>query len=81
MSEPTLQQLQDARKIIDVLIERSTDKDDWERTRYVYNNAIEDAANFLMDLIPHNPLNASALNAATNEIRKWLFIPDRLIHE
>lgn len=37
--------------------------------RYVYNEAIDDAAKYASNLAPHNPMYASTLYAVAKEIR------------
>ena len=75
MTELTKKQAESARKIVDVLLERSKQMGEKERIRYVYNNAIDDAADFAKDMASTNPMRAITLEAISREIRKWMTIP------
>lgn len=61
-----------SQKIIRVLRNRSDGKEGEELIRYIYNQAVDDAANFLHDLAPQNPMQSSALLGAEKEVRHWL---------
>ena len=68
-------QIKSARKIPDVLVHRSKQMSEYERARYIYNEAISDAAEFLKVLSEKNPMSRGTLQSAENEIRVWLIIP------
>lgn len=75
--ELTSDQLQSAMKIPEILGERYKDAPRPELIRIIYNEAIDDAANFVRDLAPHNPEERLTLEAAGREIRKWMTIPKK----
>lgn len=56
--------------IVTALVDRSSGMSESERVRYVYNQAVDDAANFLRDLAPHNPMQATVLLSAERELRR-----------
>lgn len=58
--------------ILDVLVQRSVGMSEQERIRYVYNEGVDDAANFLRDLVKHNPDCAVCLMRAEKSIRETL---------
>ena len=68
-------QIKSARKIPGVLVHRSKQVSEYEQARYIYNEAISDAAEFLKVLSEKNPMSRSTLQTAVNEIRAWLIIP------
>jgi hypothetical protein len=72
----TPEQIQSAMKIPEVLLVQSDGMDEIERIRFVYNNAIDDAANFASDMADTNPQYHLALKLVSDEIRKWMTIPD-----
>jgi len=72
--EPTSEDLEGAMRIPEVLAIRFANLSGAELVRKVYNEAIEDAANFVRDLAPFNPDKQSTLLAAAGEIRTWLTI-------
>ena len=76
MSKLTVDQVQSALKIPTVLLERSESMSDIERIRYVYNMAIDDAANFAMDMAKTNPQQRTTLESISAEIRNWMTIPE-----
>ena len=57
-------------EIIRVLKARTERVSEEERIRLVYNEAIDDAANFLRDLAPHNAMQAGTLLSAEREVRR-----------
>ncbi|NGX43708.1 MAG: hypothetical protein K940chlam7_02008 [Chlamydiae bacterium] len=59
-------------KIIGVLRNRSYDKKGDDLIRYIYNEAIDDAANFIRDLAPKIPPKANTFYLAEKAIRHWL---------
>ena len=71
----TPEQIKSARKIPDVLVHRTKQMSEYERARYIYNEAISDAAEFLKTLSEKNPMSRATLQSAENEIRAWLIIP------
>jgi hypothetical protein len=73
--QPTPEQLQEATKIPHIILERAKHLNGVELVRFVYNEAIDDAANFARDLAAHNPEQSLCLKAAGHSIRKWLMIP------
>lgn len=75
--KPTKEELQLATKIPDVLERRFKGKERNDLIRLVYNEAIDDAANFLKDLAPHNSAQSSTLLGAEQEVRAWLVIPEK----
>jgi hypothetical protein len=60
--------------IVRVLLERANGKTGEDLVRFVYNEAIDDAANFAQDLVPHNPMQSSTLLAVGQELRHWLVL-------
>jgi hypothetical protein len=60
--------------IVRVLLERADGKTGEDLVRFVYNQAIDDAANFAQDLVPHNPAQAGTLRAVGQELRHWLVL-------
>ena len=58
--------------VVQALLDRGAGKSPEDLVRYVYYEAIDDAANFARDLAPHNPLQASTLRAVETELRHWL---------
>jgi len=48
------------------------DKEGLALIQAVYNEAIDDAANFLRDLAPHNPGAAPVLYGAELAVREWM---------
>ena len=60
--------------IVRVLLERADGKTGEDLVRFVYNQAIDDAANFAQDLVPHNPTQAGTLRAVGQELRHWLVL-------
>lgn len=59
--------------IINALIKRSDVFDTHEEIiKFVYNNAIDDAANFARDMAKSNPQHTLAFQALEKEIRHWL---------
>ena len=65
---------EDSWPIIARLLERSQHMTPKEMVKMVYNEAIDDAANFARDLAPHNPLLALTLRAVERELRYWLVL-------
>lgn len=63
--------------IITVLLAESAGMTEAERVRHIYNEAIDDAANFVRDMAPLNPMFAMCLKASENSIREFLpLLPD-----
>jgi hypothetical protein len=58
-----------------ILQQMHGDKQGADFTKAVYNEAIDDAANFVRHLAAFNPAHAATLLAAQDEIRKWLPLP------
>lgn len=56
--------------ILTVLQSDTASMSEADRIRHVYNEAIDDAANFLRDLAPHNPMQAATLLSAEQEVRR-----------
>ena len=76
MGELTEEQRKSAMKIPGKLAERyEAAPREGGLVRFVYNEAIDDAANFLRDLATHNPERRLTLEAAERDIRFWLTIP------
>jgi len=75
MIDLTAEQNKSANKILDVLIKRTTGMDDKERTRYIYNSAIDDASHFASDMAVTNPQHRLEFESLSREIRKWMTIP------
>ena len=71
----TPEQIKSARKIPDVLVHRTKQMSEYERARYIYNEAISDAAEFLETLSKKNPSSSGILRQAERQIRTWLIIP------
>ena len=71
----TPEQIKSARNIPVVLVHRSKQMSEYERARYIYNEAISDAADFINTLSEKNPSVCATLQSAKNEIRAWLIIP------
>ncbi|KKL88746.1 hypothetical protein LCGC14_1921610 [marine sediment metagenome] len=63
---------QAGQQIVDMLGERGKNMERDDLICFVYNNAIGDAAKFVYDLAPHNPLVASTLLGASKDIREKL---------
>jgi hypothetical protein len=61
-------------QIIEALLLRSREMSSAEVVKMVYNEAIDDAANFARDLAPHNPLQSTTLLAVERELRHWLVL-------
>lgn len=61
-----------SKNIINALRKMTEDLEGDDLIRYVYNKAIEDAANFAVDVAPRNPMASSTLYAIANEIREKL---------
>lgn len=53
--------------ILEVLQSQTENMSEVDRIRHVYNEAIDDAANFLRDLAPQNPMHAATLLSAEKE--------------
>ena len=64
-----------ATTIVGVLAQRSVGMSEQERIRYVYNEAVDDAANFLRDLVKHNPDCGLCLMRAYKSVRQ-LALPE-----
>jgi hypothetical protein len=60
--------------IVRVLLERADGKTGEDLVRFVYNEAIDDAASFARNLAPHNPAHAITLVAVEAELRHWLVL-------
>jgi len=60
--------------IIRVLLERANGKIGEDLVRFVYNEAIDDAATFARSLASHNPAHAITLVAVEAELRHWLVL-------
>ena len=71
----TPEQIKSARKIPDVLVHRSKQMSEYERARYIYNEAISDAVGFLKTLSEKNPASRVTLQSAEMQIKAWLIIP------
>lgn len=56
--------------IIGVLSDQTASMSPQDRIRHVYNEAIDDAANFLRDLAPHNPMQSAVLLRAEQQVRR-----------
>lgn len=56
--------------IVQVLKKQTAAMSEEDRILHVYNEAIDDAANFLRDLAPHNPMQATTLLSAEREVRR-----------
>ncbi len=61
-------------RIIPVLRTRSAGMSEDDRILYIYNEAIDDAANFARDMGNTNPQHRLEFEALSREIRKWLTI-------
>ena len=71
----TPEQIKSARKIPTVLVHRTKQMSEYERARYIYNEAISDAVEFLKTLAEKNPISRVTLQSAEMQIRAWLIIP------
>lgn len=77
----TEEQMIKAREIPAALHKKYLDLEGEDLIHAIYNEAIEDAANFARDLAPHNRREAWApqvLKLVATEIDTWLTIPPRL---
>lgn len=72
---PKPEELESAKAIPGVLAERYKDAERVEFARLIYNEAIDDAVNFLKDIAPKNPEKRPTLEAAFRVIGAWLTIP------
>jgi len=61
-----------ANGIILALKERSGGMTELEQIRYVYNEAVDDAANFVKNMAKTNPQHAVAFRSLEAELRHWL---------
>jgi hypothetical protein len=61
--------------IAQVLETQSAAMESRERIRFVYNEAVDDAANFLRDLVAYNPDCAACLLRAAQSLRESLPLP------
>ena len=61
-----------ADQIVLTLKARSAGMTDLERIRFVYNEAIDDAANFAKNMARTNPQHAVAFRSLEAELRHWL---------
>ena len=61
-----------AEGITAVLKERSKDLTEDERIRYIYNEAMDDAINFMAELGKRNPTLLVTCMALEREMREWL---------
>lgn len=76
--KPTDEQLNSAMKIPLTLEKRLYGITGPELIRRVYNEAIDDASNFLRDIAQKNPAYRLAIEAAGREVRTWLIIPEKV---
>ena len=64
--------LETSKTIVATLKSRGSDLSEDEYTRYVYNEAINDAIKFVSDLAVSNPTHRLAYMSLEREMKKWL---------
>lgn len=59
-------------KIVAVLALRSSEMDELEKVKYIYNQAIKDAIRFTSDMAKSNPVHRMGFDALAKQIEQYM---------